>query len=228
MIKACIFDLDGTLSDTIADIADSGNYALEKNGFSSHPQQAYCYFCGSGVRTLIERMLAKESYTPQQFEQVLEDYTRQYTAHSMDKTCVYKGIPQLLSFCQEHGVACAVVSNKPMANTKSVVAQLFEEGTFQAVYGNQPPIPVKPAPDAVFYVMEQLGVKPEECLYFGDTDVDMQTAKNAGITAMGALWGFRTYEELQENGADYILEDPRDAIPILAAENGIGEKEDLK
>ena len=225
MIKACIFDLDGTLSDTIADIADSGNYALERNGFLPYPEKDYCYFCGSGVRTLIQRKLEKQPHTPQQFEQVLADYSRQYAAHNMDKTCAYNGIPQLLSFCREHGVACAVVSNKPMADTQAVVSRLFGDGAFQEVYGIKPPIPVKPAPDAVFYVMDKLGVHPEECLYFGDTDVDMQTAKNAGLTAIGALWGFRTYEELQENGADYILEDPRDAIPLIAAENGTKRKE---
>lgn len=142
----------------------------------------------------------------------------------MDKTCAYDGIMELLDFCRQHQIACAVISNKPMSDTKEVVSQLFGEGYFQEVYGNLPPIPVKPAPDAVFRVMEKLGVEKEECLYFGDTDVDMQTAKNAGLTAIGALWGFRTYEELQENGADYILEDPRDAIPILAAENGISIK----
>ena len=92
MIKACIFDLDGTLSDTIADIADSGNYALERNGFLPYPEKDYCYFCGSGVRTLIQRMLEKQPHTPQQFEQVLADNSRQYAAHNMDKTCAYNGI----------------------------------------------------------------------------------------------------------------------------------------
>lgn len=221
MIKACIFDLDGTLSNTIADIADSGNYALERNGFQTSPQEKYCYYCGNGVRTLIQRMLGDQTYTQEQYDKVLADYLERYAAHNMDKTCAYDGVQELLDFCHQNGVACAVVSNKPMDGTRTVVEQLFGLDQFQEVYGHLPPLPVKPAPDAVFYVMEKLGVTAEECLYFGDTDVDMQTAKNADLTAVGALWGFRTYEELSENGADYLLEDPRDAIPLIAAENGI-------
>ncbi len=220
MIKAVLFDLDGTLANTLDDIADSGNWALTQCGFAPYPVERYVYFVGSGVNTLIERMLADYPHTEQQYRQVLSLYSDRYQAHSFDKTRPYDGIDDLLEDLRRRQIACAVVSNKPMAGTRQVIETLFRPGSFAYIYGHMPPYAPKPAPEAVFHVLEQLGVQPADCLYIGDTDVDMQTARNAGIVSVGAVWGFRTRAELEANGAEYLADAPREVIDLVRRLNG--------
>lgn len=215
MTKAILFDLDGTLADSIEDIRDAGNWALARSGFAPYEGADYLRFVGSGVQTLIERMLAAYPHTYEDYERVYTDYRARYSVHSLDKTRPYDGVRELLDHCRAGGVRCAVVSNKPMEQTEVVIAKLFRPDDFAYVYGQREPYAPKPAPECVYHIMDTLGVTADECLYVGDTDVDMLTARNAGLRAIGALWGFRTRAELVDAGAWRLAENARDIIPLL-------------
>lgn len=215
MTKAVLFDLDGTLCNSLPDIARSANKALAELGFPPHEQEAYRLFVGSGVKKLISRMLAKYPHNKADEARLLEVYQRVYREHSLDETRPYDGVRELLDELRSRGIAAAVVSNKPMPDTRTVIARLFQPEDFAFVYGQMEPYAPKPDPAAVFYVLEQLGAKPEDCLFVGDSGVDMQTAENAGIRSVGALWGFRSREELMENRACFLCSNAREIISLL-------------
>jgi len=212
-IKAVLFDLDGTLADTLADLANATNHALVQLGCPTHPVEAYRHFVGDGARTLCQRVL------PVDKQSLVNDAVRlmkqHYDAHCFDQTKLYEGIPDLVAELHGRGLKLAVLSNKPDEFTKRMVARYFTSSPFDAVFGQLPNVPLKPDPTAALRIANDLGVPPVEWFYLGDTNTDMRTARAAGMRAVGVLWGFRDKQELLESGAQYITAKPRDLLPLL-------------
>ncbi|MDP6439810.1 MAG: HAD family hydrolase [Candidatus Brocadiia bacterium] len=212
---AVVFDLDGTLLDTIEDLADSMNAVLESLGCPAHGVDAYKRFVGDGVVELVRRALPAErrdDATVKHGEKALpEEYARRWA----DKTRPYEGVPELLDALTKRGVIMAVLSNKIDEFTRLCVGRLLPDWKFAAVVGAGPDVPLKPDPTGALEVARRLGVPPEGFLYLGDTDTDMQTAARAGMYAVGALWGFRTAEELEGAGARALAATPMDVYALL-------------
>lgn len=204
MKKAVIFDLDGTLVNSIYDLADGVNFALEKNGYPTHPEESYLIFVGNGIKKLIERALGDKA-TEQTVAKVRADFETYYRDHCCDRTRAYEGITELLDTFKKNGVKLAVCSNKAQKFTEYIVNTIFGENTFDFVYGQRPELLMKPAPDCIFFVAENLGVTIEECIYIGDSNVDIMAGNNAGVDTLGVTWGFRTEQELRETGAKHIV-----------------------
>ena len=216
MKKLVLFDLDGTLIDSIDDLADSTNYALQQCGLPLHTVDEYKYFVGNSVDPLIQRALPERKKDDRElFERVKKIYLDRYAAHSKDKTKPYPGIDRLLCRCNEAGVLVAVVSNKPDRITADVVRYYFPQIRFAATMGQKEGIPKKPDPAGVREVLRLTGIALEDALYVGDTWVDMQTAQNSGVQSCGVLWGFRTRQELEENHADFIAADTEQLAEII-------------
>ena len=205
MYSCVIFDLDGTLLDTLADLAAAGNHALSTLGLPTHETDAYKTFIGNGIPNLIRRMLPEGSVDTLQNE-AFQLFSAYYAAHSADRTKPYEGIPSLLKTLHARGIKTAVVSNKAHIFSVELIRRFFGE-TVGPVYGTGNDLPRKPDPTAVLRVMEELNVKPEETLYVGDSDVDMLTAQNAGLDSCGVLWGFRSKDVLTESGARFLAKD---------------------
>jgi phosphoglycolate phosphatase len=214
-MKAVIFDLDGTLLNTIDDIADSMNEILKRYGLPLHTIDEYKVFVGDGVTNLVNRSAAAASAAGYSLSQIETEYRAEYIKRQADKTMPYNGIPELLSALIERGIKVAVFSNKPHNVTLEVVARYFPEITFDAIIGQRPGYPIKPNPSGVLEILDIFGLPREEVLYVGDTGTDMQTAKAAELKAIGALWGFREKAELVENGADVLAESPLDILKYL-------------
>lgn len=207
MIKLCIFDMDGTLVNTINTLSYFGNTTLENFGIEAIPTEQYKVMVGNGSRVLIERMLNFRNAGLDNIDEIHKWYMNKYDNDFMYLTELYDGIPEMLAELKASGVKTAILSNKDDITAKKVAEQLFAEGAIDLCLGARPGVPLKPEPDAVFEIMESFGVKPEECLYIGDTATDIQTAKNAGLFSIGVLWGFRSEEELRGAGADVITND---------------------
>ena len=212
---AAVFDLDGTLLDTIDDLAYAVNTALTENGFPTHPREAYFYFVGNGARTLVQRALPQD-VEKTVFETVYARYSELYEAHWNIFTKPYDGILELLAALRADGIPLGVVSNKVHDRTLEVIDTFFPN-TFDAVFGNRPGVPLKPDPAGVFDALKALGSDPAHAFYLGDTGVDIETGKRAGIYSAGALWGFRTAEELTAAGADILCAAPSDALAAARA-----------
>lgn len=213
--KLAIFDLDGTVLDTLDDLADSVNAVLVKNGYPTHTRAEICSYVGNGIRLLITRALPVGT-DAQTVEAVLADFKAYYGAHCAVKTAPYAGVPAMLARLREAGVLTAVLSNKADFATQALCERYFE-GLFDAVAGEREAegIPKKPAPDAVFALMRALGVTAEETVYIGDSEVDVQTAKNAGVDCIAVSWGFRTKAELLEAGATVVVDKLDEAFKII-------------
>lgn len=205
-IKAVLFDLDGTLLDTLDDIADSANYALEASGYHAHPVSAYRYFVGQGAKNLVKSILPETERTPEKLASIGKIYSERYKGHSMDKTRPYDGVPEMLEELGKMPVKLAVVSNKPDRDTKSAITLAFGPGFFDSVAGGRDGVPLKPDPAAVFNVLGEFGISPEEAVFVGDTAVDTMTARNAGCAFVGVSWGFRP-EELS-GGDGFVMNFP--------------------
>lgn len=211
--RAVIFDLDGTLLDTLDDLADAVNYAMKAHGYPTHSREAVCRFVGDGIRSLITRALPEGEDNPQ-FEEVLDTFRTYYAAHSQCKTAPYPGILALLKGLREAGLRVAVVSNKFDAAVRALCAHYFGELVEVAV-GESPAVPKKPAPDTVLRAMQLLDVKPAECIFIGDSDVDIKTAQNAGIPCISVLWGFRDRAFLLAHGAQQLAADVGELAALL-------------
>ena len=213
--KAVLFDLDGTLLDTIADLTDSMNAALEQLGFSARSVDECKLFVGDGVEAFARRALPDdrrdETMVARCVQLMRDDYVRRWAA----KTRPYDGVPELLDGLVAGSVATAVLSNKPDDFTKQMVSHFFDGRDFRIVLGARPDVPVKPAPTAALEIASQLQLVPADFLYLGDTNTDMQTANAAGMFAVGALWGFRPAEELAANGARALIKHPTDLLELL-------------
>ena len=210
MIKLCIFDLDGTVLDTVGTIAFYANQALEKNGIEPIEKKQYNFLAGRGIANLVRGMLEyRGCYSEALYARVFRDYDTEYNKDVSRGTTIFEGLLESLDRLKQRGIKLAIVSNKPDFAAQTVVKALYGERYFDYVTGQTPGGVLKPDPSVVLTVMERFGAAREECLYFGDTSTDMQTGKNAGIFTVGVLWGFRGREELLENGADILLEHPR-------------------
>ncbi len=215
--RAAIFDLDGTLVNSVADLANAMNNVLRTNNFSTHEVQAYNYFAGNGIRKLVERALPETARTTELIQRFHRQMLEDYNAHCTDQTRPYDGIVDLLYFLKKSDLRICVLSNKIDCLTQKIVATLFAPDTFDWVQGALPNVPHKPDPTSALAIAEKLKIPTSEFLYLGDTNVDMATARNAGMTAVGCTWGFRTREELAQAGADLIIDHPKDLIEILNA-----------
>jgi phosphoglycolate phosphatase len=214
-IHAVLFDLDGTLLDTLEDLADSTNAALVAQGFAVHPLSAYRYFIGDGVESLVRRALPPDRLDEATVARSVESMRREYSARWADKTQPFPGVPELLDALAARGLPMAVLSNKPDEFTRLCVSRLLPRWRFEAVLGGDVGLPKKPDPAGARQIAARLTVAPAEILYLGDTNTDMQTAVAAGMYPVGALWGFRTASELTASGAQVLLEKPTDMLGVL-------------
>ena len=214
MIKACIFDLDGTLADTLESMAYVTNEIMQKYGLKTLPTDNFRYYSGEGADMLMQRAL-KDAGDKEliHYEEGRRLYREMFAADPMYKVVPYEGMPETLKELKKRGIRLAVCSNKPHPAAVKVIAQLYGDD-FDMVLGQSDAIRRKPAPDGPLLRAGKFGVRPEECMYVGDTSTDMKTGKAAGMFTVGALWGFRDREELNANGADLVAEHPTDLVKI--------------
>ena len=212
MIKAVLFDLDGTLVNSLSDLAASTNFALTKFGFSTHETEKNKYFVGDGMAKLIERALPESKWDKETIKTTLDILMEHYRAHYVDETVPFDGILELLD--KLTGVKKAVISNIADEMATVVTKKLLGE-RFDIVCGKREGYPTKPDPTLTLEIIEKLGVAPNECIFVGDSGMDMAVAKNSGCVALGVLWGFRSEEELLLNGADYIAKKPAEILEII-------------
>ncbi|GHU53817.1 phosphoglycolate phosphatase [Clostridia bacterium] len=213
-VEAVLFDLDGTLLNSLDDLADAANYALFARGHKTHETEKYKYFVGNGVRVLMERIIPKERGTEEEIEATLEIYCEYYGKHSLDKSKPYDGITDLLKSLNGMGIKCAVVTNKPIEQAAFIIEKYFGK-LFDFVSGGREGVPLKPAPDMANLALSELGVSPENAFFLGDTKMDMQTAAACGAIPVGVLWGFRQRAELTENGAVHIISQPLELLNLI-------------
>lgn len=213
--EAVVFDLDGTLIDSLDDLADSVNQALVMNGFPARGNGCFRYFIGSGAATMVAKALPGDARDEKTVEKCLGDFNSIYSESFNVKTKLYDGIPDLLDEISQRGMKKAILTNKPHTFTEKYVKDLLAEWNFEVVIGQRDEIPRKPDPSGAIRISRELGVGSSETVYLGDSGVDMITAVRAGMLPVGVLWGFRTGDELRENGARHLIETPMELIPII-------------
>ncbi len=214
--QAAIFDLDGTLLNTLDDIAGSMNRVLVRHGLTAHPVDKYRYFVGDGASVLVKRVVPPRYRQDQVFlAKCLKDFLADY-ADNWDKNArLYPGIAEMLDGLAAKGFLLGVLSNKPHDFTKLCVEKFLSKWNFQAVLGERPGIRRKPAPDGAFEIATHFGVIPDKCIYLGDTSIDMKTAIRAGMMPIGVLWGFRPGKELLDSGARLLIKQPTELLRFL-------------
>ncbi len=210
-----IFDLDGTLLDSLEDIAASVNYALQQMGQPAHPVDSYKLFVGNGITKLFERALPEVERSSENIARMQELFTARYQEHMKDATCPYAGLSELLAELHQSAIKLAVASNKYHAATVRLVAHYFPDIPFVAVLGHRNGIPAKPAPDIVQEILDLSGIAPRQTLYVGDSGVDMQTAINSNTAACGVSWGFRTRSELESFDPAFIVDTTAELRELL-------------
>jgi phosphoglycolate phosphatase len=215
MIKLAIFDLDGTLADTIDDLGGAVNRALARRGLPVYSSDSYKLMVGNGFRNLVTKALPESSRGDALVDEVRVEAAADYDARCLELTRPYPGILELLGTLSSRGLPLAVLSNKPHAQAVKVVSGLFPRVPFASVRGETPEFPRKPDPASVLDMARRLGVLPDETVYLGDSDVDMKTARAAGMLALGAGWGFRGAAELEEAGAFAVLDAPGDMLRYI-------------
>ena len=220
MIKAVLFDLDGTLANSLIDLAAATNQALVKFGYPEREVDNFRYYAGDGIPKMIERALPEDARTPEIIDKVKADYFVYYNEHYNDSTCTYNGVPQLLDALESMGITMAVVTIKAQAFAEKVINKLFGDKYFSLVFGQRDGVPNKPDPTLTLMAMKELGVNPKECIFLGDSGMDVATGVNSGAYPVGELWGFRDEQELKENGAKRIILNPLELIDIIEELNG--------
>ena len=215
MKKLIIFDLDGTLLNTIDDLAIATNHALAENGYPTHAVEAYNLFVGNGINKLFERALPEEARTLENVLRIRASFIPFYDAHKLDLTRPYDGIPELLKLLHNNGLQLAIASNKYQLATEKLVNYYFAETPFVAVFGQRDNVPIKPDPTVVEDIRRLANAEQAETLFVGDSGVDMLTAQQAGVTAVGVTWGFRSAEELRTYNPDYLVTKPDDIRLLL-------------
>lgn len=213
MKQLVIFDLDGTLLNTINDLGNSVNYALSKMGYAEHPLTAYKYMVGNGVRKLVER--AHPDSNPEETDELLKYFREHYDLHCTDLTEPYPGIVELLSDLTAQGIAIAVASNKYQEATERIIHHFFPDFTFAAIKGQIPERPVKPDPSIVFSILNEFPTPKNNILYVGDSAVDMETARRACVESVGVTWGFRPVSELRKAFADHVVSSPAEILKYI-------------
>lgn len=215
IFEAVLFDLDGTLIDTLNDIGDAVNRVLSNKRFPTHAISAYGKFIGDGSRILIERALPKKYRKAKIIDACLKEYIEDYTRNYNVKSKLYFAIPNLLDTLKAKGLKLGILSNKPDAITKNCVKTFLSKWNFDVVFGQRDSVPRKPNPQGALEVAKKMSIPPSHFLYLGDTAIDMKTAVSAGMFPVGVLWGFRSRKELQENGAGAIIDEPLDVLNLL-------------
>lgn len=210
-----IFDLDGTLVNTIADLAAATNYALAEGGYPTHHLSAYPFYVGNGVTKLIERALPSDARCDGEIERVRGLFRRYYDNHLTDASTPYPGIPELLEELQARGIKMAVASNKYQAAVERIIDYFFPYVEWVAVEGQKQGVPTKPDPSIVFQVLLKSPTMKDAVIYAGDSGVDMETARRAGVESAGVTWGFRPESELAENYADNIISSPAQLLDLI-------------
>ena len=213
-MKLAIFDLDGTLVNSLADIAEATNYAMRELGLPEHELSKFNYMVGDGLKMLIERALPDDKQDL--YDKAVELYNGYYGTHYTVKTSVYDGIIEMLDKLKGRGATLAVASNKTDFFTTDVISHYFGNDRFDIVLGKSADRPVKPDPAIICEILDKLNAEKADCFMIGDTKIDIETGKNAGIKTIGCLWGFRTREELVGAGADFIAEKPSEISDILS------------
>lgn len=215
-MKACIFDLDGTLTNTLESMTYSVNLTLEEMGLSKITKDQCRLFVGNGARVLMEKSLKAAGDTDaSRIEEGMEIYGRIFDRNCTYHVTPYEGIPEMLKALKDKGIHLAVLSNKPERQTVKVVKAIFGEELFDYAQGQKEGIRRKPEPDGVWYLMEQMHVSKEECLYIGDSEVDAATGRNAGLKTIGVLWGFRDRKTLETAGADDLIDRPDELLQFV-------------
>jgi phosphoglycolate phosphatase len=214
VVGLVVFDLDGTLVDSLGDLADSMNAVLAGRGLPVHPEESYRRFVGDGIETLVRRALPEARRDDVPVTETVAAMRAEYASRQLRRTRPYPQVPELLAELRARGLRTAVLSNKPDDATQEVVAALLDH-RFDAVRGARPGVPLKPDPTAALDLCADLGVSPSETTYLGDTDTDMATGRRAGMLTVGVAWGFRDAGELLAHGARHIIRQPLDLIALL-------------
>ncbi len=219
MIKACIFDMDGTVSNTINSIAYFGNNALKKAGLSPIETDIYKKLVGNGAKILVERMLKTVGADESFYDEVAYEYNTKYDADFLYLTEPYEGIIDMLKELKNMGIKVAILSNKPHGTALKVSDSLFSDSLIDVCYGGREGVALKPDPSGVYDILKDFDISKEECLYIGDTATDMKTGKASDLYTIGVLWGFRDREELIDGGADAIISHPSEIVDIIKKYN---------
>lgn len=213
--EAIIFDLDGTLLDTLEDLAEAMNRVLAKRGFAVHPVEAYRSMVGDGVENLVKRSLPSGACSPKLVVEAKEEMLEEYSRVWFKRTRPYPGVPELLDFLEKKSVPKAVLSNKVQDFTSKMVSSLLSRWSFFPVMGHKEGIPLKPHPKGALEISRILGIEPQRFLFIGDTETDMRTAVAAGMYPVGVRWGFRSEKALRRGGAKVVLKEPMEVIELL-------------
>jgi phosphoglycolate phosphatase len=211
MNPSIIFDLDGTLLDTLRDLAQSANKVLQSHGFAIHDEQDYKMFVGSGLQQLITRIVPQAS-SDELIERCCQEFVEIYTSNWKSNCCPYPGVTDMLSTLKRRDIKMAVLSNKPHLLTPLFIDEFFPAETFELVYGQRPEFAKKPDPVVPLQIAAKLGTSPENTFFVGDSAIDMQTASNAGMRSVGVTWGFRSETELRDNKAEIIINHPLELL----------------
>ena len=216
MYQTVIFDLDGTLLDTIQDLADAGNWVCRRNGWPEHSVAAFKKMVGGGIPNLVRQFSPEDSRSSLLLMTTISQFNAYYGAHNLDKTRPYDGIPELLARLKEQGITMAVYSNKADAFSREIVEHFFPD-TFQLVRGHVKGMPVKPDPAGIHSILQELSAEADRTVFVGDSDVDVYTGHNGGLSVCGVTWGFRGRQELQSAGADRLADTPEELEQYLLA-----------
>lgn len=215
MKQLVIFDLDGTLLNTIEDLGNATNHALRENGYPTHNLSSYPMFVGNGVSKLIERALPEDARSSSNVMRLRNDFMRYYDKHLYDATIPYTGIPELIGELKARGIDMAVASNKYQAAVTRLIGHFFPDTEWVSICGQVEGVPVKPDPSVIFGILAERPTPKSDVLYVGDSGVDMETARRACVLSVGVTWGFRPEKELRETYADHIVSDPDDILDLL-------------
>lgn len=214
MYQTVIFDLDGTLLDTLEDLADAGNWVCRRNGWPEHTLEEFKMMVGHGIPNLVEQFSPADCRSPLLLLNTLAQFSEYYGQHNLDKTRPYPGIPEMLDTLRAKGVQMAVYSNKADEFSRAIVEHFFPGG-FSLVRGKLPGVPVKPDPTGVRAVLEELGASSSQTLFVGDSNVDIHTAHNGQMAACGVTWGFRSRGELKEAGAEHLADTTEELLSFI-------------
>lgn len=214
--EGIIFDLDGTMANTLEDLSDSMNRVLAEKGFPTHSYELYKTIIGKGLRNLVTSSLPEINRTSETIDECYNLMMADYSNNCLNKTHLYKGFAEVIEKLRQQGIKLAVLSNKIDELTQRIVDHLAGAKNFDVILGAQPDVPPKPDPKGALLIAKRMGIAPENILYIGDTGIDMLTANKAGMKAIGAAWGFRTKKELHDNGAMVILNLPVELLRITS------------
>lgn len=218
MKRLVIFDLDGTLLNTIADLGTAANHALHQCGYPTHALSSYPYFVGNGVGRLLERVLPEDARSAENVTRLRVRFTEYYNRHNTDQTVPYAGIPELLDELASHGIGLAVASNKYQEAVTKLITHYFRRLPWVSIQGNRDGLPVKPDPSIVFDILSKVPTPKADVLYVGDSGVDMETARRACVESVGVSWGFRPVKELRDYNAEHIVATPAAILPLAGIE----------